>query len=209
MSNSTRKQVPTKGNGARTPQPLSNRKPHQPAISPVPNDRRHAALQGGPKVALSAQKWKNVNQAIEKTVDIVLSKKTALKGFGPDCWEMDGGFGVALVAEIRREIKEDCTLDNPKLQKKLKEVARDVTAKEFRFPFKGGGVWFWFKITDLHKATQPITEIQQAGTPSGADTIIKGTDDETGTTDRGGDPAQHKRESAAEETPSELHFDSH
>ncbi|KAI1654644.1 hypothetical protein F4813DRAFT_369733 [Daldinia decipiens] len=145
MSNSTRQQLPSNGKGACAPQPPLNWKPHQPAIPPVPNDRRHAALQGGPKMALPAQSWRNVNQAIEKTVDIVLSKKMALKGFGPDCWEMDEGFGVALVAEIRREIKEDCTLDNPKLQKKLKEVARDVTAKEFRFPLKGGGVWFWFK----------------------------------------------------------------
>ncbi|KAI0849882.1 hypothetical protein F5Y00DRAFT_45212 [Daldinia vernicosa] len=207
MSNSTRKQLP-RGKGARTPQPPSNRKSHQPSILPVPNDRRHVALHG-PKVTLSAQKWKNVNQAIEKTVDIVLNKKMTLKGFGPDSWEMDEGFGVALVAEIRRKIKEDCTLENPKLQKKLREVARDVTAKEFRFPLRGGGIWFWFKITNLDKATQSITEAQQAGAPSEADTILKCTDDETETSARGYYVAQQERAYVAEETPSDSSFDSY
>ncbi|KAI0119099.1 hypothetical protein F4814DRAFT_458479 [Daldinia grandis] len=135
---------------------------HQRTASLVPNYRMHTALRDGPKVALSAQGWKNVNRAIEKTV---------LGGFGSDCWEMDEGFGVVPVAEIRRKIKEDCTLDNPRLHKKLRGVAHDVT------------------VTKFSKATQPMTGTQQIRTLLGASMIPRGTGGETGAVARGDGPA--------------------
>ncbi|KAI1411421.1 hypothetical protein F5Y13DRAFT_200993 [Hypoxylon sp. FL1857] len=147
-----------KGKGALTSQLPSNQAPKRPLNPPVSKGRKHAALKGNPTVPVTAEQWKNINQAIEETVELVLSKNLTLDGYGPDCWEMDEGLGVALVAEIRRPIKETCTLSDPKLEKELRKMARDVTQKEFRFPYKGGGVWFRFKMTDLQKATQRVDD---------------------------------------------------
>ncbi|KAI1449260.1 hypothetical protein F5Y02DRAFT_256164 [Annulohypoxylon stygium] len=118
--------------------------------------RKHAALKGNPTIPVSAEQWININQAIVKTVEFILSKNVTLDSFGPGYWEMDEGFGIALIAEIRRKIKEICTLISPKLQKELTKMAHDVTHKEFRFSYRGGGVWFRFKMTNLQKAVQPI-----------------------------------------------------
>ncbi|KAI0379159.1 hypothetical protein F5Y04DRAFT_283246 [Hypomontagnella monticulosa] len=115
--------------------------------SPVSKDRKHMALKGNAKIRVSAEQWKNVNAAIEKTVDLILSKDGATRSFGPGpgYWEMDEGLGVALVAEIIRAFDGTCSLDNPKLRKQLKIMSRDITQGEFRFPCNGGGVWFRFR----------------------------------------------------------------
>ncbi|KAI1779403.1 hypothetical protein F4818DRAFT_438177 [Hypoxylon cercidicola] len=127
--------------------------------------RKHAALKGSPTTTVSAEQWNNINQAIVKTVDSVLTQNITLDSFGPDYWEMDEGFGIALVAEIRRTIKETCTLSDPKLQRELRKMACDITHEEFRFPYKGGGVWFRFKMTDLQKAIKPMVSQQSDASP--------------------------------------------
>lgn len=113
----------------------------------MPKYKKHMALKGNARVRVSTEQWNNVNRAIEKTVEMILSKNTTPESFGPGPghWEMDEGLGVALVAEIIRPINEICSLSNPKLREQLKGMARDVTQKEFRFPCNGGGVWFRFK----------------------------------------------------------------
>ncbi|KAK6952157.1 hypothetical protein Daesc_006689 [Daldinia eschscholtzii] len=210
MSNSIRKQQPpSKSKGACAPQQTSNPKSHWQPNPSASNNGRHAALKSPPKVALSAGRWQNVNRAIEKTVEIVLSKNLALDSFGPDCWEMDEGYGVALVAEIRREIKETCSLDNLKLQKRLRELAHDVTQKEFRFPFRGGGVWFWFKVTDLHKATQPMPENLRAGTQTEHDVVLQKMDEEADSTAIEDDFSQQRKTSIVEEISSRLPLNSY
>lgn len=151
MSNRTPRQAPSKiAMGVSSPQSQSNKAIKQSTKPPVSKGRKHAALKGNPTVSVSAEQWKNINQAIEKTVDQVLARNINLDSFGPDYWEMDGDYGIALVAEIRRAIKETCTLKDPKLQREIRKMACDVTHGEFRFPYKGGGVWFRFKsITKL------------------------------------------------------------
>ncbi|KAI8956538.1 hypothetical protein F5Y11DRAFT_167711 [Daldinia sp. FL1419] len=177
MPNNIKERVPNKGKGVNTTHQQSKRPSCQSLQSPISNDRRHTALAGAPGAILSAEGWRNVNRAILKTVDIVLSKNATLDSRKPDYWEIDEGLGVALVAEIRREIRETCTFANPKLKERLRQVAWDVTQKEFRFPYKGGGVWFWFKLTDLYKASQPITESDEANM-SEKDIVSKDPDDD-------------------------------
>ncbi|KAI1473648.1 hypothetical protein F4774DRAFT_30901 [Daldinia eschscholtzii] len=209
MSNIIRKQPPSKSKGTCAPQQTSNRKSHRQPKPSASNNGRHAALKSAPTVALSAGRWQNVNRAIEKTVEVVLSKNLTLDSFGPDCWEMDEGYGVALVAEIRREIKETCSLDNPKLQKRLRELAYDVTQKEFRFPFRGGGVWFWFKVTDLHKATQPMPENLKAGTQTEHDMVLQNMDEESGSAAIEDDFFRQRKASVVEEISSGLPLNSY
>ncbi|KAI1374901.1 hypothetical protein F4677DRAFT_446806 [Hypoxylon crocopeplum] len=161
MSNKAAEQVASKGSrGDSTTHLHSNNESTKTPIPFPSRNRKHAALRGTPTVYVSAEQWKNVNQAIEKTVDLVIGKRVALDSFGPRYWEMDEGLGVALVAEIRRPIKEICTLGDLKLQRELRKMARDVTHKEFRFPYKGGGVWFRFNMTDLQKATKSPLELE-------------------------------------------------
>lgn len=146
MSNKATKQVPTQSTRrASTPQPQSNKATKELPRTPVSKSRKHAALKGSPTGTVSPEQWDNVNRAIVQTVDLILSKNITLDGFGPDYWEMDEGLGIALVAEIRRAIKETCTLSDPKLQREISKMACDVMHEEFRFPYKGGGVWFRFK----------------------------------------------------------------
>ncbi|KAI1100985.1 hypothetical protein F4804DRAFT_335709 [Jackrogersella minutella] len=157
-----------KGTGKRTsaPEPRSHTISKQLSEPSSPRTKKHAALKGNPVTPVSREQWENINQAIEKTVDLVLCKNITLDSFGPDYWEMDEGLGIALVAEIRRTIKEICCLNEPKLQKELRKMARDVTHKEFRVSYKGGGVWFWFRMTNLQKATQPMA-------PQESDALMK------------------------------------
>ncbi|KAI1140694.1 hypothetical protein F5Y05DRAFT_374506 [Hypoxylon sp. FL0543] len=145
MPNKPERPSPPKGKEAPSTQLPSSETPKRPPNSPASKGRKHAALKGSPTVPVSAEQWRNVNLAIEKTVELLLEKDLTLDSLGPDHWELDEGLGVALVAEIRRAIKERCTLSDRKLQKELKKMAGDVTHKEFRFPCKGGGVWFRFK----------------------------------------------------------------
>ncbi|KAL7621278.1 hypothetical protein AAE478_008597 [Parahypoxylon ruwenzoriense] len=135
----TRKATGKEG-GISVPQTQFNKTPKQPAKPPVTRGRKHAALGGSPKIAVSAEQWINVNRAIEKTVETVPSQNIALNSLGPDYWGMEEGLGVALIAEIRRSIKETCSLSNPKLQRQLRRMAYDVTHKEFCFPYQEGGV---------------------------------------------------------------------
>ncbi|KAI1211810.1 uncharacterized protein F4807DRAFT_416486 [Annulohypoxylon truncatum] len=135
--------------------------------------RKHAALKGRPMVPISTEQWENINRAIVKTVELILTKNLTLNSFGPDYWEMDEGLGIALVAEIRRGIKEICTLGDPKLQKKLMEMARDITHKEFRFSYRGGGVWFRFKMIDLQKAVQPVIIPEDDVSPNSSKMVHK------------------------------------
>ncbi|KAI2470137.1 hypothetical protein F4781DRAFT_391870, partial [Annulohypoxylon bovei var. microspora] len=172
--------IQTKDRGISTPQPQYLPTSKQPPNSPVLKTRKHAALTGNPTIPVSAEQWENVNQAIETTVELILSKNVTLDSFGPDYWEMDEGLGIALVAEIRREIKEICTLGDPKLQRELMKMARDITRKEFRFPYRGGGVWFRFKMTDLQKAVQPITDLGSDVSPEGTEVIYEAMEGEAG-----------------------------
>lgn len=146
MSNAASKQTPAQRKPrASTPQSQSNKLTKELITTPVSKSRKHAALKGTPTVAVSEEQWDNVNKAIVKTVDLVLAQNIVLDSFGPDYWEMDEGYGIALVAEIRRAIKEICSLSEPRLQRELRQMARNVTHGEFRFSCKGGGVWFRFK----------------------------------------------------------------
>ncbi|KAI1453045.1 hypothetical protein F4805DRAFT_478935 [Annulohypoxylon moriforme] len=161
-----------------THQPQSLPASKQLAMSLVLKTRKHAALKGNPIAPVSKEQWENINQAIIKTVELILSKNVTLDSFGPDYWEMDEGLGVALVAEIRREIKELCTLRDPKLQRELMKMARDITHKEFRFPYRGGGVWFRFKMTNLQKAAQPIIITESDSLPNTVKIIPEITEQE-------------------------------
>ncbi|KAI1462904.1 uncharacterized protein F4812DRAFT_453930 [Daldinia caldariorum] len=157
-----------KGKGASAPRQPSNRKSRQQSKPPISNGRKHADLKSAPKVALSARRWKNVNRAIEKTVDIVLSRNIALDGFGPSYWEMDEGYAVAL--------------------KRLRKLARDGAQKEFQFPFRGNGVWFWFK------ATQLMTGNLKAGTLPDPDIALQKRVDEAGHAAGEDGPSHQKRQ---------------
>ncbi|KAI0110969.1 hypothetical protein F4776DRAFT_641222 [Hypoxylon sp. NC0597] len=176
---------------ASTSQLPPSRIPEHPPEPPAFKGRKHAALKGNPTGPVSAEQWENVNQAIEKTVELILSRKLALDSLRPGCWVMHEGLGVALVAEIRRPIREVCSLTNPKLQNKLRKMASDVTHKEFRFLYQGGGVWFRFKMTDLKKATQPRGNQAPEASPE-ADETQKPTDDKTSSTTETDDPSQEK-----------------
>ncbi|OTA56859.1 hypothetical protein K449DRAFT_437705 [Hypoxylon sp. EC38] len=167
-----------------TYQILLRRISERPPKPPMFKGRKHAALKGSPTVSVSAEQWKNVNRAIEETVELILSRNLALDGFGPDCWVIDEGLGVALVAEVKRPLREVCTLTNLKLQNMLRKMASDVTHKEFRFLFPGGGVWFRFKMTDLKKATERRGDQVLEASPEAVETqkpVYDKTDSTAGT----------------------------
>ncbi|KAI0169737.1 hypothetical protein GGR52DRAFT_573793 [Hypoxylon sp. FL1284] len=138
----------------------------KPTNTPEFNGRKHAALRGHPTVHVSAEQWNNVNRSIVKTVDSILARNITLDSLGPDYWEIDEGYGIALVAEIRRAIKETCKLSDTRLQGKIRRMASDVSHEEFRFPCEGGGVWFRFKMTDLQKAMEPTNKQESDDSPT-------------------------------------------
>ncbi|KAI1079599.1 hypothetical protein F5B20DRAFT_590455 [Whalleya microplaca] len=157
-STSTLNRVPSRASTIRSDRSVRSGFTKDKGIS-LYKGKKHAALLGYPSHALSDGEFANINIAIVKTVDSILGEKNlSLDGLGPERWELDAGFGVALEAEVRRPIKERCSFDDPKLQKELKRMSRDATQKEFRQPYQGGGVWFRFIMIDLHKAKQPIVQ---------------------------------------------------
>ncbi|KAI0838210.1 hypothetical protein F5Y06DRAFT_296750 [Hypoxylon sp. FL0890] len=188
MSNKPKRPPSSKGKEAPFRQLSSSQIPKRPPTPSLSKGRKHAALKGSPTVPVSAEEWRNVNRAIEETVKLVLDKNMALDSLGPDYWELDEGLGVALVAEIKRAIKETCSLSDPKLQKQLKKMASDVTHKEFRFPCKGGGVWFRFKMTNLQKATQRVDD-QGRDSPPKAEQAQESADDKTDVVVKTDEPA--------------------
>ncbi|KAI1495946.1 hypothetical protein F5X99DRAFT_425307 [Biscogniauxia marginata] len=124
------------------------------------SDKQHAALRGNPKsLVLSPEEWRNINQRIRKTVDIVLSRNYTLEGSEPGIWVLDANLGVALLAEvIVRPLRTQCSLEDPKLHAKIRAMGNDVTHKEFRHTYVGGKVWFRFKMLDLELAIKPIED---------------------------------------------------
>ncbi|KAI0018067.1 hypothetical protein F4780DRAFT_795410 [Xylariomycetidae sp. FL0641] len=124
-----------------------------------PQYRKHAALRGNATVPVSSQEWYQVNQNIQKTTEKILRKNYVLEGLGPGVWKLDGGFGIALVAEvIIRPLKKECSLADPKLQKKIRAMADDPTHGEFRHTtWEDGKVWFRFKVLDLDEARKEHT----------------------------------------------------
>ncbi|KAI0532681.1 hypothetical protein GGR58DRAFT_517515 [Xylaria digitata] len=143
--------VPTRRDSAPGNPPFFNPVPLAPEYS------RHAALRGD--FQFTPEEWYNVNQRIIETVNIVLPYGYLIQGPGPRTYELHAHLGVALVGDIViRPIQRPCSLKNPDLQRKIRQMAADPQHPEFRHTYLNGKVWFFFRILNPDIARQPLTE---------------------------------------------------
>ncbi|KAI0419536.1 hypothetical protein F5X98DRAFT_334333 [Xylaria grammica] len=130
----------------------------------APQYTKHAALEG--EFPFSPEEWHNVNRRIIETVNIVLPHGYRIRGPGPRTYELHAKLGVALVADIViRPIRRPCSLANPRLQRKIRDMANDPRRPDFRHTYPKGKVWFFFRIIDADLARQPLADdwILEAG----------------------------------------------
>ncbi|GAW27066.1 hypothetical protein SAMD00023353_6600360 [Rosellinia necatrix] len=128
-----------------------------PIVPLAPEQTRHAALEGD--IDFTPDEWLNVNRRIMKTVNTILPYGYVIEGPGPREYELHSHLGVALVAEIYiRPIRRSCSLANPKLQEKIRDMASDTTHLPFRHTYLHGRVWFFFRVINPEMARQPLSD---------------------------------------------------
>ncbi|KAI8951763.1 hypothetical protein F4801DRAFT_543355 [Xylaria longipes] len=90
-------------------------------------------------------------------MDTILHWDYLIQGPGPRTYALHSRLGVALIADIIiRPIKRPCSLGDPVLKEKLREMAYDPSHYEFRHTYLNGRVWFYFRILDVELAKLPL-----------------------------------------------------
>ncbi|KAI0487453.1 hypothetical protein F4859DRAFT_510023 [Xylaria cf. heliscus] len=144
------------------PVPIRRDSAPQKTTTPVPlslgpQGKKHAAIRED--IVLTPEEFFYVNKRIQRTLDIILPWNYRIQGPGPKTYILHANLGVALVADIIiRPITRPCSLGNPVLKKRLRDMADDPTTQEFRHTYLGGKVWFFLSILDTGMAKLPLLD---------------------------------------------------
>ncbi|RYP69961.1 hypothetical protein DL771_005752 [Monosporascus sp. 5C6A] len=119
---------------------------------------KHAALIGRPAegTRLTRRQWASVNRTLRAAAERALASGLAWEGGkSQGAYVVQCGLGVALQLSVQRAgVRRRCSLADPRLARRVRAMAADVSQKRFRHD----GVWFEFKMLDLGTALLPVEE---------------------------------------------------
>ncbi|RYO90138.1 hypothetical protein DL766_002464 [Monosporascus sp. MC13-8B] len=119
---------------------------------------KHAALIGRPAegTRLTRRQWASVNRTLRAAAERALASGLAWEGGkAQGAYVVQCGLGAALQLSVQRAgVRRRCSLADPRLARRVRAMAADVSQKRFRHD----GVWFEFKMLDLGTALLPVEE---------------------------------------------------
>ncbi|RYP04479.1 hypothetical protein DL764_004418 [Monosporascus ibericus] len=141
---------------------------------------KHAALIGRPAegTRLTRRQWASVNRTLRAAAERALESGLAWEGGkSQGAYVVQCGLGAALQLSVQRAgVRRRCSLADPRLARRVRAMAADVSQKRFRHD----GVWFEFKMLDLGTALLPVEEQGGGGGDGGEEEEDEDEDDDEG-----------------------------